>query len=233
MQREMKKYLSFGAGVNSVALLLLLTEQKEKFETVFVNHGGDYPETYEYIAYLRTKKYEITEITPNHLGCRTIEEYIYKYNFMPQRFKRWCTVNFKIKPFISYIERPCVVYLGFDFSESTRIERKKPEEHIDYQFPLFDFKMTREDCIKKIRKAGLDLPQRSGCWFCPFQTKQQIRDLFLTHPVKFAKLKEMEWNTSKNGRYFLREKPVSEIGMEKTPALTSYFDKKEKEIEKE
>ena len=50
---NMKQYLSFGGGINSTALLLLLTDRGEEFETIFVNHDGDYPETYEYVDYLR------------------------------------------------------------------------------------------------------------------------------------------------------------------------------------
>ena len=44
----MKNYLSFGGGVNSVAMMLLLLDQKQEFESIFVDHGTDWPETYEY-----------------------------------------------------------------------------------------------------------------------------------------------------------------------------------------
>jgi len=41
----MRKYLSHGVGVNSTALMLLLEDEGVEFESVFVDHGGDYPET--------------------------------------------------------------------------------------------------------------------------------------------------------------------------------------------
>ncbi|RLC23031.1 MAG: hypothetical protein DRH93_08360 [Deltaproteobacteria bacterium] len=44
----MKNYLSFGGGVNSVAMMLLLLDQKAEFEAIFVDHETDWPETYEY-----------------------------------------------------------------------------------------------------------------------------------------------------------------------------------------
>ena len=47
-----KNYLSFGGGVNSVALMLWLIEHDIEFEAVFADHGGDYPETYEYVDML-------------------------------------------------------------------------------------------------------------------------------------------------------------------------------------
>lgn len=37
--QQMKNYLSFGGGVNSVALYLLMEDMGIEFEAVFVNHG--------------------------------------------------------------------------------------------------------------------------------------------------------------------------------------------------
>ena len=48
---DMPHYLSMGFGVNSVALFLLMERLGMDFEAVFVDHGGDYPETYEYAKY--------------------------------------------------------------------------------------------------------------------------------------------------------------------------------------
>ena len=50
----MRNYLSFGGGVNSVAMHLYLLEHGKEhgigdFEAVFVDHGTDWPETYEYL----------------------------------------------------------------------------------------------------------------------------------------------------------------------------------------
>ena len=50
-----KNYLSFGGGVNSVALMLWLIDHGIEFEAVFSNHGGDYPETYDYLDMLLDK----------------------------------------------------------------------------------------------------------------------------------------------------------------------------------
>jgi len=47
--KYIQAYLSHGMGVNSTALMLLLEDQGVEFESIFVNHGGDFPETYEYL----------------------------------------------------------------------------------------------------------------------------------------------------------------------------------------
>lgn len=225
-----RQYLSFGAGVNSTALLLLLTDRGENFETVFVNHGGDYPETYEYADYLRKEGFEITEvIPPTYCGCTTIEQYIFKYKFAPGRFMRWCTQHFKVVPFLKYIEPPCTVLIGFGFDEKHRAEKRtkkhKLEEDVTYRYSLIDAKMSREDCIALIREHDLDVPNRSTCWFCPFQNKLQLRNLYLNHPDLYKRTVEIENLCSGGGKYFLKTKPLPEIAMEGTPALTSFFKK--------
>lgn len=224
----MKQYLSFGGGVNSTALLLLLTERGEEFETVFVNHGGDYPETYEYVDYLRDEGFEIIEIIPPaYCGCTTIEEYIYKYKFIPGRFARWCTMHFKVLPFLKYITSPCVAFIGFGHDEKHRAEKRvkkhKLEKEVTYEYPLIDIQMNRVDCVDLIKSHGFKVPSRSTCYFCPFQTKQEIRELFLNYPKLYEKVVEMETMCSGGGKYFMKSKPLPVIAMAHTPPLTDYF----------
>jgi len=47
--KQIKKYLSYGGGVNSTAHMILLKKQGIECEAVFADHGGDYPETYEHL----------------------------------------------------------------------------------------------------------------------------------------------------------------------------------------
>jgi hypothetical protein len=79
-----KQYLSFGGGVNSTALLLLLTDQGLEFETVFVNPRGviempDLPEPQEGVDYypdeLRTHTVAI-EVTVGGMKERDSDEEI-------------------------------------------------------------------------------------------------------------------------------------------------------------
>ncbi|HEX9972317.1 MAG TPA: phosphoadenosine phosphosulfate reductase family protein [bacterium] len=69
----MKKYLSFGGGVNSVAMMLMLLDQKDEFEAIFVDHGTDWPETYEYFEMLQGwmkdhRHSQITVLKPDVYG---------------------------------------------------------------------------------------------------------------------------------------------------------------------
>ena len=230
----MKQYLSFGGGINSTALLLLLTDRGEEFETVFVNHGGDYPETYEYVNYLRNEGFEITSITPDYKGCNTLYDYCIKNKIIPTIQFRWCTHYFKIVPYYEYItpNLPCVSFIGFDAGEEKRVEgnktrrfRYKIEHQIKNEFPLYNSKIDRDGCIDLIKDHGLDIPPKSGCYFCPFQSKIGYRKLFLKYPELFRRVELMERNILAKKEIYLRgNKPIGEIAMVHTPPLTGYFN---------
>jgi len=189
---NMKKYLSYGGGVNSTAMMILLKNKGVEFEAVFSNHGGDYPETYEYVKMLQSEGYPITV-----LDCKVEDLDLYDFclekNIIPSRWMRWCTDKFKIIPLYKYFERPCLVYIGIDVGE---IKRAKPSKDIDIenQFPLIEEGMDRTDCEKYIQKAGLSIPRKSGCYFCPYSRKKDFEDLRDNYPELWCKTKKLEDN---------------------------------------
>jgi hypothetical protein len=52
--------------------------------------------------------------------------------------------------------------------------------------------MAREDCKQFIQNYGLPVPQKSGCWICPFQRNEQWRKLKRLHPDLYEKAKTLE-----------------------------------------
>ncbi|HPI98137.1 MAG TPA: phosphoadenosine phosphosulfate reductase family protein, partial [Synergistales bacterium] len=78
----MKTYLSYGGGVGSTALLLWMMDKGWNFEAVFVNHGGDWPETYEYVEMINRDVKPITEVIPDYYG-NTIYEHAMRYRIIP------------------------------------------------------------------------------------------------------------------------------------------------------
>lgn len=226
----MKKYLSHGMGVNSTALMLLLEDEGIEFENVFVNHGGDYPETYEYLNYLQDEGRKITVLIPNCSGCHTIEEYALKHNLFPGIKFRWCTMKFKVDVLHSYYEHPCIDYIGISAEEAHRCRATHPEG-LEVRYLLVEKGLTRKNCEEIIAGHGLKIPRRSGCWCCPFMRKAEVRRLFLEHPDLYKRRKHLEENvlfSSRNTRskpFYLsgQGKSVSEMAMEHTPPLTSFL----------
>lgn len=186
----MKKYLSFGGGVNSTAMLLLLHDEGEEFETIFVDHGCDWPETYEYVKILR-EKYPITVLKPDVQGFDNLYDYCISVSKIPTRMFRWCTDKFKIRPVSKYVEKPCFMLIGYASDESKRVSLNSSSQ-IENRFPLIEYEIDREACIQIIKDHGLPIPHKSGCWFCPFQPLSEFKRLRREHPDLFCKVEALD-----------------------------------------
>jgi len=221
---KMKNYLSFGGGVNSVAMYLLLMDQGMKpgepdkgFEAVFVDHGTDWPETYEYVEMFKSK-YPLTVLKPD---VGTVEgkrfDNLYNYNYFkgltPSIQYRSCTSKFKRVPINKYVLKPCFMMVGIDFGESHRASISL-EKGIEKRYPLIEATTDRDGCKKLIKKHGLPVPPNSGCFICPFQKKAQWVELRKTHPKLFCKAEKLE-NKSRDRMkakgqqlFYIKNKPL-------------------------
>jgi hypothetical protein len=218
-----KRYLSYGGGVNSTALLLWLIDHGIETEAVYADLGTDWPETQEYVALL-ANKYPITILKTTHSGM-TIEGKIDRWGVLPSRQLRWCTQNYKVEPLRAYFQKPCIVYVGISAEES---QRAKPAgvDGMDYQYPLVEEGIDRDGCLQIIRDHGLPEPIKSGCFFCPFQRRSQWQRLLTLHPDLFCKVKEMEYKAmqrriaqGKKPFYLMGDKPIGDWAMEGQPDL--------------
>jgi len=191
----MRKYLSFGGGVNSVALHLMLLEQGDDFESVFVNHGTDWPETYDYVAgfqwWLKKNGHKPITILRPKGKHRTVLEECQAYSMVPHMRSRWCTVQFKVKVCHSYYQKPCFQYIGFDFGEANRA-KISIENGVENRWPLIENEIDREGCKRIIISHGLPVPIKSGCFICPMQRIKQWKELRMKHPELFCVAEQIE-----------------------------------------
>lgn len=179
----MKNYLSFGAGVNSVAAYLLGGFD----EAIFVDPGCEYPETYEFMDKF-VAKYPVMVIKST---WGNLYEYCWDHQMVPATWPRWCTVHFKIKPFAEYISKPAFKHLAFSTDESQRA-KLSVDNGIEHRFPLLERGISRKGCIEIIKEAGLPVPHRSKCYICPFQTISEWKELRRNHPDLFCKAEQLE-----------------------------------------
>lgn len=192
----MKEYLSMGFGVNSVALYLLMEQLGIEFEAVFVNHGGDWPETYAYMEYFINTGRHVTVLKPE---ANTVEkilfdnivEYSKHRKITPSRSSRWCTDRFKTVPIYKYVETPCWMHIGFAVDESGRASINT-EKGVENRYLLIEHGITRHGCIDMIAEAGLEIPMKSGCYICPFQSLMQFKQLRKKHPELFCNAMSIE-----------------------------------------
>jgi len=189
----MKTYLSYGGGVNSTACIVLHAQGELHYdEAIYVDHGGDWPETRKYVRMI-AERFQVTILTPNVEGVSSLYDYSLWRNMIPSIRKRWCTDKFKIRVINAYIERPCFSLIGFSTDEARRA-RLSTEDGVENRFPLLEKEIDRKGCKDIIRDADLPIPIKSGCYFCPFQRKGQWKLLRKRHPDLFCNAQRLEDN---------------------------------------
>jgi hypothetical protein len=67
------------------------------------------------------------------------------------------------------------------------------------RFPLIEWGWDRERCEAEVTAAGLPLPVKSACWFCPAMKKAEVDWLHANHPELTAKAVEMEERAQARG----------------------------------
>jgi len=195
----MRNYLSYGGGVNSTAMLLLLLDEGWDFEAFYVDHGCDWPETRNYVWWL-SKQMPITIIRPDfrrnykNKGGKTynsLYDFCWDNEMVPHRVQRWCTQEFKTVPLQRYFKKPCYSLIGFSTDEAHRAKLDY-KDGTEMRYPLLEYEVDRGGCKRIILEHGLPLPIKSGCYFCPFQRVNQFRELRMKHPDLFCKATQLE-----------------------------------------
>ena len=200
--KKMRNYLSFGGGVNSVAMMLMLLDQGVEFEAIFADHETDWPETYDYLemfqGWLKDHgRKQITVLKAHHKIIKTGEVFDSLYDFclsrkmVPSFMNRWCTHKFKIVALKRYVKPPCFQFLGIDAGESHRA-KLKAFKGVENRFPLIEANVNRAECKKIITDHGLPVPMKSGCYICPYQRRTQWIELRHKHPCLFKKAVDLE-----------------------------------------
>lgn len=113
--------------------------------------------------------------------------------------KRQCTSHWKIRPFrralralmrergLRIRKSNVNVWMGISFDEIERVAQPNVA-YYRHVFPLVDRRLTREDCIQVIRDAGLPVPPKSACWFCPYTSAARTREIADKFPDVYGNL---------------------------------------------
>lgn len=83
-----------------------------------------------------------------------------------------------------------VEQLTFLSQPQKKAKKKKPAKLGFWkrlEHPLIDLRMSRNDCHNLILDAGLPIPPKSSCFFCPFKKRAEWREMQLKEPELFEK----------------------------------------------
>lgn len=181
------EFIAYGGGLGSSTLILqhLKTIRAGDLEVVYVNHEADLPETHQYVRDIK----EVLDINITQLKPGSLYDYCYEHRLIPSIHWRWCTDKFKIRPMKKYAgeDRPMI---GLSYDERWRAHDF--EFNGKASFPLIQNETTRYKAVKEFEDEDVPVPCKSGCFFCPFQSRLQWRNLWKNHPDLYLKAIQLE-----------------------------------------
>lgn len=214
--------ISYGGGVQSTAMLVLACEGRLGYDVdaaVFANVGpnSEHPATLTFIEevarpYCAEHGLELVEVRRTMVRSGEVKD-LYddlmdpemKAVKIPVRLgtgapgNRICTVDYKVKPMARWLKQngasktdPATVLIGFSTDEVFRVGRGQPIPGQERAYPLIDLGLSRSACQQLIADAGLPVPPKSSCYFCPFRTKQVWAEMRRDEPELFQKTVELE-----------------------------------------
>lgn len=195
----MKTIVSYGAGTNSTALLIGLFEKNERPDAIlFADTGGERPSTYHHLD--AVSKWCVSvgfpEITVLKATGKSLEQDCLDRKALPSiayGFKT-CSQRWKKQPQDKWMNnnegfRDAIKLLGIDAGEQHRVK-----DFPNTRYPLVEWDWDRDDCVEAIKRAGLEQPGKSACFFCPSSKPKEIFLLKKECPELFIRAIEMEQN---------------------------------------
>lgn len=203
--------LALSGGKDSTALALHIKKNypniHKKIQYVFYDTGCDLKETYDYLhkieVYLNK---EITYIKPEV----SFEDMLNKTKMIPTIFRRWCTIELKIKPSNKFLKHKIQdekidkikLYVGIRSDEKHRkgivLKTNFEKRYIEPIYLFIKDGITKSDVENILLNSGINYPdyytwrKRNGCFFCPYQTIYDWICLYENHPDLFYKAMEYE-----------------------------------------
>jgi hypothetical protein len=112
---------------------------------------------------------------------------------------RSCTADYKIKVIGRELKRrgatadnPATVGIGISVDEIHRANNTNAEPHERIEYPLLDLGIRRGDIPRILRSAGLPVPPKSSCWFCPLHRPETWQEMRRSEPELFEKSCQLE-----------------------------------------
>lgn len=209
---------AYGTGVNSTAPLIELVERKEPPDAVlFADTGGEWPETYAYLGFFgawlaeRQVPIDIVRYEPkdfkNYPPYRTLEENCLTNGTLPSKAFGFCSCSskWKVQPQNRWSESwppaqavwaargKVIKLIGYDCSPQDQkryAEREGDDDpRYEYRYPLREWGWDRDDCVARILAAGLPVPRKSACYFCPVTKPHEVDAM---HPAQLRRIVLME-----------------------------------------
>ena len=248
--------VSYGTGVDSSALLIGLQERGIRPDAiVFADVSSEKPWTYAYTAIMNqwlvaNGMPEITEVANATVVSsvtgntyRGLEQNCREHKMLPSLATggRACSQKHKHAPQDKWAKKENAATVsaldrGFKISkligyDAGPIDARRPhvpeDDHFAYAYPLKEWGWDRKKSKMIIAQAGLPIPMKSACFFCPASKPAELRVL---EPELLRRIIKMEANAESTrevvGSGLWGMKPVQGLRRRRADPDKSYTDPK-------
>lgn len=198
--------IAYGLGVNSTAALVELEKRGIRPDAIlFADTGNEKKGTYDYLPVINNWLVSVgfPEVTvvrykpqnfKNWPAYATLGENCLTNGVLPSLafgFKS-CSLKWKVTPQNQWTDSWSIAVdrwksggkvrkiIGYDASPKDMKRyahaRNVEDTKYEYWYPLVEWDMDREACKESIRKAGLPVPPKSACTFCPATQPEELQD---------------------------------------------------------
>lgn len=211
--------ISYGGGVQSTALLVLATQRQIDFPLALFSNVGDDSEHPATLAYVREiaapfaeqHDIELVELRARPKGKETtLLQLLMREGSRSVDIPAWmegagapgrrtCTKDFKIRRIAAWLkllgataDDPAICALGISLDEWQRMRSDSGFAFQHLAYPLIDLRLDRVGCMRVIEDAGLPVPPKSSCWFCPYRPLRHWQEMRRDDPERFAEAVALE-----------------------------------------
>jgi hypothetical protein len=196
--------VAYGLGVDSTAALIGLHQAGERPDLIlFADTGNEKQETYDYLPDIQAwldkvgfpQVQVVRKIVKNFKHWppyHSLGENCLTNGTLPSLafgFKA-CSLKWKVFPQEQYAKRwqPAIDWwatggqvkkvIGYDASPKDRKRyahaQGMEDDKYEYWYPLIEWGWDRERCKEEISRAGLRVPVKSACYFCPATQPEEL-----------------------------------------------------------
>lgn len=212
----MTAIISYGGGVQSTALVVLAVGGRVNAEAALFANVGDDSERKRTLDYVRdiatpwaaARGFPIHELRRQRRdgSFDTLRQHLARSKRsidIPVRMadtgapgNRKCSPMFKRSVVARWLrdnaDLPADVMIGFSIDEIERVGRQRDDGVQHSVYPLLDLGLNRSGCEQVIRDAGLPVPSKSACYFCPYHRPQTWAEMRRDEPDEFAAAQVLE-----------------------------------------
>ena len=186
-----KHVVGLSGGKDSTALALALREREPReYEYICTPTGNELPELFDHLDYMENLLGQ--EIKRIGIGI-DLYQLIEEQKMIPNFRARFCTRALKIEPTIEYMRnlpKGSILYVGLRADEETRSGIYS--NHVQSRYPMREWGWTIGDVCRYLDEKGIQIPRRTDCGVCFYQTIGEWWNLWRDNPKEYQEGVDVE-----------------------------------------